>query len=35
MPPSPELLAKTSYYLVLNAAETKQWNDIFNAGIIA
>ena len=33
--PSPDLLAKTSYYRVLNAAETKQWNDIFNAVVIA
>ena len=33
--PSPGLLAKTAYYRVLNAAETKQWNDIFNAVIIA
>ena len=33
--PSPELLAKTSYYRVLDSAETTQWNDIFNAVIIA
>ncbi|HEX3508643.1 MAG TPA: spermidine/putrescine ABC transporter substrate-binding protein [Candidatus Dormibacteraeota bacterium] len=33
--PTQDLLAKTSYYRVLNAAETTQWNDIFNAVIIA
>jgi spermidine/putrescine transport system substrate-binding protein len=33
--PSQEVLAKTSYYRVLNASETIQWNDIFNAVIIA
>ena len=33
--PSPDILAKTSYYRVLNTAETKQWNDIFNAVILA
>jgi spermidine/putrescine transport system substrate-binding protein len=33
--PSQDLLAKTYYYRVLNAAETTQWNDIFNAVIIA
>jgi spermidine/putrescine transport system substrate-binding protein len=33
--PSQETLAKTSYYRVLNQTETKQWNDIFNAVILA
>lgn len=33
--PSQDLLAKTYYYRVLNADETTQWNDIFNAVIIA
>ena len=33
--PSHEILAKTSYYRVLTTAKTTQWNDIFNAGIIA
>jgi spermidine/putrescine transport system substrate-binding protein len=33
--PTQDILAKTSYYRVLNAAETTQWNDIFNAVIIA
>jgi spermidine/putrescine transport system substrate-binding protein len=33
--PSQDTLAKTSYYRVLNADETTQWNDIFNAVIIA
>jgi len=33
--PTQDLLAKTSYYRVLNSAETTQWNDIFNAVIIA
>jgi spermidine/putrescine transport system substrate-binding protein len=33
--PSPEVLSKTSYYRVLNAAETIQWNDIFNAVLTA
>ena len=33
--PSPDILAKTSYYRVLNTAETRQWNDIFNAVILA
>jgi len=33
--PTQDLLGKTSYYRVLNAAETTQWNDIFNAVIIA
>lgn len=33
--PSQAVLAKTSYYRVLNSAETTQWNDIFNAVIIA
>jgi spermidine/putrescine transport system substrate-binding protein len=33
--PTQDLLAKTSYYRVLSATETTQWNDIFNAVIIA
>jgi spermidine/putrescine transport system substrate-binding protein len=33
--PSQDVLAKTSYYRVLTADETTQWNDIFNAVIIA
>ncbi|MEA2656858.1 MAG: hypothetical protein QOI23_2223, partial [Chloroflexota bacterium] len=33
--PPQDVLAKTSYYRVLNTAETKQWNDIFNAVILA
>ncbi|MEA2628600.1 MAG: spermidine/putrescine transport system substrate-binding protein, partial [Chloroflexota bacterium] len=33
--PPQDILAKTSYYRVLNTAETKQWNDIFNAVILA
>lgn len=33
--PTQDLLAKTSYYRVLNAAETTQWNSIFNSVIIA
>ncbi|HEY2599872.1 MAG TPA: spermidine/putrescine ABC transporter substrate-binding protein [Candidatus Dormibacteraeota bacterium] len=33
--PSQDVLAKTSYYRVLNSAETTQWNNIFNAVIIA
>jgi spermidine/putrescine transport system substrate-binding protein len=33
--PSPDVLSKTSYYRVLNAAETIQWNDIFNAVLTA
>jgi spermidine/putrescine transport system substrate-binding protein len=33
--PPQDLLAKTSYYRVLTSAETTQWNDIFNAVIIA
>jgi spermidine/putrescine transport system substrate-binding protein len=33
--PAQDVLAKTSYYRVLNTAETKKWNDIFNAVILA
>ena len=33
--PSQDILAKTAYYRVLTTAETAQWNDIFNAVIIA
>ena len=33
--PPQDVLAKTSYYRVLTADETTQWNDIFNAVIIA
>jgi spermidine/putrescine transport system substrate-binding protein len=33
--PSQEILAKTSYYRVLDPIETTLWNDIFNAVIIA
>jgi Spermidine/putrescine-binding periplasmic protein len=33
--PSQEVLAKTSYYRVLTPSETTQWNDIFNAVILA
>ncbi len=33
--PSQDVLAKTYYYRVLNASETIQWNDIFNAVITA
>ena len=33
--PSAEVLAKTSYYRVLTPSETTQWNDIFNAVILA
>jgi spermidine/putrescine transport system substrate-binding protein len=33
--PSQDVLGKTSYYRVLTADETTQWNDIFNAVIIA
>jgi spermidine/putrescine transport system substrate-binding protein len=33
--PSQDVLAKTSYYRVLNASEATQWNDIFNAVLTA
>jgi spermidine/putrescine transport system substrate-binding protein len=33
--PSQDVLAKTSYYRVLNPSETAKWNDIFNAVILA
>jgi spermidine/putrescine transport system substrate-binding protein len=33
--PSQDLLAKTSYYRVLDPIETTVWNDIFNAVILA
>ena len=33
--PSQDVLAKTSYYRVLDPIETTQWNDIFNAVILA
>jgi spermidine/putrescine transport system substrate-binding protein len=32
--PTPDDLAKSSYYRVLTPAEAQQWNDIFNAVII-
>jgi spermidine/putrescine transport system substrate-binding protein len=33
--PPPDVLNRTAYYRVLNTAEVKQWNSIFNAVIIS
>ena len=33
--PPQDILAKTSYYRVLDPIETTLWNDIFNAVILA